>query len=370
MTPPAAQAGQRADSPGDAPVRLCIIGGSPSHPGGLEAYCERALQAFRCHAPKAEVALFPTEAAYVNDRGLARMIRCAKALVARRGDFDLAWVHVSCLAEALFVPLARALGWTVLVTPPFRCHQSIGNARMGSPAAAGDHGAGARSGPAVRGAGRRDQPAFGSSAPCDRDVPARAGLRHAARARDRCAAASDPRRAFFSAAKGSLLMLDLCAKLKRAGIPFAARLIGRGDTEVVEEIARKIAEAKMADQVILIDWLDADGIAQALREADVLVHLSAIDSFPLIVLEALAADTLPIVRPMAGSLSMVRTCGGHATGDDQPAADAYAWLAGKDLHQLRREGREAGERARAAYGWSRIVDAALDAMHAAVLRLR
>ncbi|GGY96509.1 glycosyltransferase [Novosphingobium colocasiae] len=369
MTPPAAQAGQRADSPGDAPVRLCIIGGSPSHPGGLEAYCERALQAFRCHAPKAEVALFPTEAAYVNDRGLARMIRCAKALVARRGDFDLAWVHVSCLAEALFVPLARALGWTVLVTPHFGATSRLetrGWVRRLRLAIMGRaHGLG------LLFAGQDGEISLPSDLPrhvIGTFLPAQAFATPPAPATD--APLRLIHAARFSAAKGSLLMLDLCAKLKRAGIPFAARLIGRGDTEVVEEIARKIAEAKMADQVILIDWLDADGIAQALREADVLVHLSAIDSFPLIVLEALAADTLPIVRPMAGSLSMVRTCGGHATGDDQPAADAYAWLAGKDLHQLRREGREAGERARAAYGWSRIVDAALDAMHAAVLRLR
>jgi hypothetical protein len=49
---------------------------------------------------------------------------------------------------------------------------------------------------------------------------------------------------------------------------------------------------------------------QALREADVLVHLSTIDSFPLIVLEALAAGTLPLVFPMAGS----RRCWPGSTG--------------------------------------------------------
>lgn len=369
MTASAAQADQPAEPNGELRIRLCIIGGSPSHPGGLEAYCDRASEAFRRHAPRALVALFPTEAAYANYRGLRRMIRCARALVMRRDDFDLAWVHVSCLAEALFVPLARAVGWTVLVTPHFGATsrlETVGWVRRLRLALMGRaHGTG------LLFSGQDDEislpphlqrhvigtflpaQAFELAPAPAADAPLR--LIHAAR---------------FSAAKGTLLMLDLCGQLKHAGIPFSASLVGRGDAAVMQEIAAKIVGNRMTDQVALIDWLDADGIAAALRKADILVHLSAIDSFPLIVLEALAADTLPIVRPMAGSLSMVRTCGGYATSEDQPATDACAWLADKDLDQLRHEGREAGQRARAAYGWSRIVNAALDALEAVAPRSR
>lgn len=361
MSTPAARAGNGTDQPEGAPVRLCIIGGSPSHPGGLEAYCERALDAFRQHAPAIDVSLFPTEAAYVDDRGLARMMRCAKALVARRGEFDFAWVQVSSLAEALFVPLARALGWTVLVTPHFggtsRLETRGWVRRLRLAIMARAHGVG------LLFAGQDKEISLPSHLPrhvVGTFLPAQAFATPPAPAADKPLALIYAAR--FSAAKGSLLMLDLCGRLKNAGIPFSARLVGRGDPSVMEAISRKITENRMADQVSVIDWLDADGIAKALREADVLVHLSAIDSFPLIVLEALAADTLPIVRPMAGSLSMVRSFGGHSTEDEQPDADAYGWLAGKDLYQLRREARDAGKRARVAYGWPKMVHGVLDAL--------
>lgn len=357
---------------GEEPLtRLCIVGGSLSHVGGLESFCERALDAFALHAPHIETILHRTEAAYTRKQGVRGILRNAAKLVAIRRDFDLAWVQVSCLPEFIYVVLARALGWTVLVTPHFgnsswlesnRFIRWLRLAMMGRGHAVGllfaeqeqeitlprklpRHVIGTFL-PAHAFAARTDE-VDGTVAPLR--------LIHAAR---------------FSAAKGTLLMLDLCARLKAHGIAFSARLVGRGDEAVTSEIARRIADAGMAQDVTLTDWLDPDGIGRVLRESDVLVHLSSIDSYPLIVLEALASDTLPIVRPMIGSRSMVRALGGQCVGQlgsaqDEAAhavAQAFDWLATCDLQALRQEGRKAGRRTRAAYGWGEIVAATCRAL--------
>jgi glycosyltransferase involved in cell wall biosynthesis len=70
----------------------------------------------------------------------------------------------------------------------------------------------------------------------------------------------------------------------------------------------------------LIGWLDEGAMQEALREADVLVHLSTIDSFPLIVLEALAAGTLPLVFPMAGVEAMLARLDGMVVDAADPVA--------------------------------------------------
>jgi len=344
-------------------LRLCIIGGSPGHPGGLEAFCERALEAFRLHATDVVVAHFPTEAAYVGQRGFGAMRRCAAALIGRRRDYDVAWVHVSSLAECLFVPLARLLGWRVLVTPHLGAtsrQETRGLIRRLRLALMGRaHGVGllfAGQDAEISLPSKLPRRVIGTFLPSEAfaletapPVPGRPlHLIHAAR---------------FSEAKGTFLMLDLCARLREAHVPFSARLIGRADDATMAEIARRIAAARMSDQVTITDWLDAKGIAAALRDADVLVHLSSIDSFPLIVLEALAAGTLPIVRPMSGSLSMVRKFGGFCAGQTEgdsgitadPVSEAFAWLTAADLAELRREGSAAAERTRAAYSWPGVV---------------
>jgi glycosyltransferase involved in cell wall biosynthesis len=359
-------------------MRLCIIGGSPSHPGGLEAYCDRAVEAFHLHAGNVTVAHFPTEAAYVGQRGLAGMRRCATSLVRRRRDFDVAWVHVSSLAECLFVPLARLLGWRVMITPHLggTSRQEVRRsvrwprlALMGRAHAAGLLFAGQEREISLPSHLTRD--VVGTFLPLETftATPSRASsdrplhLIHAAR---------------FSIAKGTFLMLDLCERLKASEIPFSARLVGRADDATMAGIARRIEAADLSEQVQVTDWLDTTGITQALRDADVLVHLSSIDSFPLIVLEALAAGALPIVRPMAGSLSMVQELGGFCAGfgaginEDatDPVSAAFSWLATADLAELRREGSEAAERTRAAYSWPTVVGKALSALGAVRRRAR
>lgn len=364
MNGPVAQTAMPIDLLDITVKRLCIIGGSPSHPGGLEAFCSRALDAFHRCAPNVVTTLFHTEAAYIYGQGLRRMVRSVAAITARRRDFDLAWVQVSCLSECTFILLARALGWKVLVTPHFgdqsrlqtngfvrwlrlammsRAH-AVGLLFMEQPQE-------------ISLPPKLPQYVVGTFLPAqsfaplptlaDRTTPLR--LIHAAR---------------FSAAKGTLLMLDLCARLKESDIPFSARLVGRGDPEIMQEIARRIADAQLERNVTLVEWLDADRMSEALREADLLVHLSSIDSFPLIVLEALAADTLPVVLPMAGSSSMIRAHGGYCTGDTahSPVDTAFTWLVNTDLDDLRQQGREAGKRARQSYGWPQVVQSALHAM--------
>lgn len=353
-------------------MRLCIVGGSPSNPGGLEAFCARAVTAFRQTAPQVAVDFIPTESSYIRPRGLLRMIGCARTVVLRRKRYDVVWVQVSNMAECLFVLLARALGLRVLATPHLGANsrmQTIPWVRRTLTAMLGRaHGIGllfsgqereialpAHLPQTVIGTFLPEHVFRPLPAPCAQEQPvpdppeqaAPLRLIHAAR---------------FSEAKGSLLMLDLCARLKREGVPFAAKMVGRGDPAIMAQIERTIAQANMAQEVTLVNWLDEDGIAAALREADVLVHLSSIDSFPLIVLEALAADTLPIVRPMAGGLAMVTALGGYAARDTDPVESAFEWLSATPLADLREQRHAAGKRAREAYDWGKVVSTAIRAL--------
>lgn len=321
--------------------------------------------AFEQHAPQVSVDFIPTETSYIRPGGLARIFGHARTLVSRRARYDVVWVQVSNMAECLFVLLARALGLGVLVTPHLGANsrmQTIPWVRGALRAMLGKaHGIG------LLFDGQEREIALPSHLPISvigTFLPENAFRRPSIAAEDD-AHLRLVHAARFSEAKGSLLMLDLCARLKAERVPFSAKMVGRGDPPIMREITRRIAEARMGDEVTLAGWLNEGGMAEALGEADVLVHLSSIDSFPLIVLEALAADTLPIVRPMAGGMAMVSALGGYAADGDDPVGSAFAWLAATALADLRSQQRTAGQGAREAYGWDKVVSTAVSALEAA-----
>jgi len=337
-------------------VKICLVGGTEAHRGGLEAFCDRAMAAVAAARPDWTMVPFATGTAY---RPLASLLALpAQFLALRRAarGWDLAWVQVSNLPEACYVLLARMAGLPVLATPHFGANarlQTQGWRRRACRWLLGRAG--------VLGLlfdGQADEIALPPHVPAQTlgtFLPAASFAHQAAAPR-----ADGPLRlihaARFSADKGSLRMLELCAALRRAGVPFQAQLVGRGDAATMAQMHEAIARDDLSAQVELVGWLDEGGMQQALRHADVLVHLSSIDSFPLIALEALAADCLPLVYPMAGVVTMVAAMGGMVAEAADPVASAVAQLTATNAQDLHRHAADAGARTRAAYAWPVMVD--------------
>lgn len=329
--------------------RLCVLGGSPHHPGGVETFCARATAAINGNpACGWEAEWLPTATAYLRPAGLARLGRALTALrAARRRGVDLVWLQFSNLPDLLFLLAARALGLRVMVTP----HLGANSRLQRSPALrrlcarllrAADRIALLFDGQEAEialppGVPRAMLRTFLPAAALAPSPPVARGavltLIHASR---------------LSEGKGSLRMVELCGALRRAGVPFAARIVGRGDAATLARIAALIAEHGVGDAVVLTDWMAQDDLLAVLRQADVLVHLSTLDSFPLIVLEAMAADTMPVVLEMAGVRAMTAPYGGLVAHDVDEAA---RWIAARPPAALRAAGAAIGAGVRRDHAW-------------------
>ncbi|QIG79544.1 glycosyltransferase family 4 protein [Stakelama tenebrarum] len=168
----------------------------------------------------------------------------------------------------------------------------------------------------------------------------------------------------LSEQKGSFRFLDLCAELKRREIPFSARLVGRGDSGVLRRLNRQIENDALEDCVTFEGWQSEDAIASLLRESDVLVHLSTLDTFPLIVLEALASGVVPIVYDIPGVVSMLSGKTGKILRATDPVTRAADWLEEQSPVALRTAGLKSAQAVRRDYAWEtcvRILSSQFDA---------
>jgi len=346
---------------------MVILGGSLHHPGGLEAFCERAAVAVSRHAPGWTAEWWPTNSAYFSWRRLGG-VRTAWRRVSRAQGIDIVWLQWSTLLDLLFLLLVRSRGVPVMVTP----HLGAASRLQRSPilrrlslvllgradrlALLFDEQDREIALPATlprRSVGSfLPEGTFAAAAPAAQGGPLR--LIHAGR---------------FSREKGTFRTIALCAALRERGIPFSVRIVGRGDPEMMTALTQAIRAAGLDPALILSDWMDEAALRQALIEADLLVHLSQLDSFPLIVLEAIAAGTLPIVAPMAGAVAMVRRYDGLVAQDSDIVA-AADWIGAQDRAPLRQRGAEAAARVRADYRWDTIVAAVQSAAEATLSSAR
>jgi hypothetical protein len=98
-------------------MRLCILGGSVRDPGGVEAFCARALEAITAHWAGGDVLWIPTNSAYLSPARLPRLIAGLVAFRrAHRQRIDVVWLNVSNLPDLLYLLTAKLLGIRVIVT--------------------------------------------------------------------------------------------------------------------------------------------------------------------------------------------------------------------------------------------------------------
>lgn len=334
---------------------MCILGGSPFHPGGLEAFCDRAAKAIETQRSEWRVTFVPANSAYLSPATLLRLIRGLAALrTAKRDGLDLVWLQFSNLTDLVYLCWGKLLGLPVVVTPHLGANSRVQRSAVLRRASAsilkladrfallfdGQDREIALPERVPRSVIRTFLPEASLAAlPADRTGhPLR--LLHASR---------------LSEGKGSFRMVDLCADLQRRGIDFTARIIGRADPGVLAHLRGEIADAGLQDRVTLEDWKAEGELLQALGEADLLVHLSTLDSFPLIVLEAMAMETLPIVLDMAGARAMVTDYDGVAVATADPVRQAAQWVSDHPVTEIRTRAPLMAQAVRGDHRWEAMV---------------
>jgi glycosyltransferase involved in cell wall biosynthesis len=169
----------------------------------------------------------------------------------------------------------------------------------------------------------------------------------------------------LSEAKGSFLVIDVCARLRDAGIPFTARIIGSADARTRAQLEAMIAERQLTREVELVGWTPPSALIGHLRDADVLIHLSRVDSYPLIVLEALASGMVPVAMDLAGARDMIETYDGAIVGTHSPADEAAAYLMRAAPADLRQRGAREADRVRSDFAWDEAAARLADVLRAA-----
>lgn len=346
----------------EANRQLLVIGGSLDHLGGVEAFCDRSAEALGRHAPGWNVERIAAGTAYLRPATWGGYRRGLRALASRRRHRpDCVWLQYVNLPDLTYLLLARALGMRVMVTPHLGSNWKSQRSRLLrhlSESALGRAGRLALISPTQeaeialppdipRSQIRNFLPEELLTAPLPQPKPADAPLRliHSGR---------------LSEGKGTHIVVEVCARLHAAGVPFEAHITGTATDPAYDTRLRAlIAKHGLEGRVHMAGRVSEDDLLDLLRAADVLVHPSKIDSYPLIVLEALACATLPICMELAGARDMVETYAG-AIVPEQGAAEAItAWLLAHDPAAIRERARAGGERVRSDYAWSRCA-AALD----------
>lgn len=344
---------------------MLVLGGSRAHWGGLESFCSRAAEAVNAADAGWAAEWQTTDTAYLTARQLPRAAgQLAVLRRAARANVDLVWLQWSAMADLAFLWQARALGLPVMVTPHLGANARLQRVPALRRACVASLKGADRL--ALLFAGQEAEIALPVGVPrslihtflppaCLRTpLPDRSGttlrLVHAGR---------------LSEGKGTFRTVALCAALRARGVAVSARIIGRSDAGTMAALRAAIAAQDLDGVIELIEWVDEAELLRLLGEADVLAHLSTLDSFPLIVLEAMAMGVVPVVGEMAGARSMVTAHGGYVA-QGSAAEDAAAWLAGQSRDALRAQGAAAARSVRSAYGWQACAEQVISAANATV----
>jgi glycosyltransferase involved in cell wall biosynthesis len=171
----------------------------------------------------------------------------------------------------------------------------------------------------------------------------------------------------LSEGKGTFLFVEVCKRLQELGVPFVARITGGADESTVARLKDKIEQFSLQKSVLVLGRVPDADLVSLLHSSDVLVHLSRIDSYPLIVLEGLACSVLPVCMELAGARHMIETYEGEIVSESSPVEEAAAFLAMQNLFKLRSDARSAAHRVRTDYHWAFCAQAAEQALSATAL---
>jgi len=343
-----------ATAPRGAEHTLLIVGGSLDHLGGLEAFSDRAAQALKRRGGW-RTDRIAASSAYLTVGRLPAFMRGLTALFRyRRHKPDVVWIQYVNLPDLAYLVLAKLLGMQVMVTPHLGANWR------------------SQTSPVLRSLSERALRAADRLALISRtqelevNLPARVPRSHirnflpleVLEAELPEASGLPPalqiiHSSRLSAGKGTFLLIEVCALLRDRGVPFHARITGAADDATMERLHQMIRDHALEDKVSVMGRVPEEDLIDHLRRSDVLVHLSRIDSYPLIVLEAMACSAVPVVMELAGARDMVETYEGHVVSTTGAVAETAGWLTACDLAELRRRRAQVAARVRTDYAWDR-----------------
>jgi glycosyltransferase involved in cell wall biosynthesis len=333
-------------------LRVLLVGGSADKPGGVEAFCSRAKQAL-ANDDSVIVEHLTTSTAFFRPSALPRLIGEMGRLIGyRRWSPDVVWFQWVNVVDLAFLVLARLCGYRVVVTPHlganWRSQRNPVLRRLGSllmrltnrfallsPTQALELSL-PESVPSGMIRTFLPQEMWAANGQQSETATGTLRLIHSAR---------------LSAGKGTFLFLDVCAGLKQAGVPFEAALAGGADDQTMAEIQHRIAALGLHGNVQCLGWLGTDAMMARLRKSDVLVHLSIMDSYPLIVLESLASGAFPICLDLAGARHMTQAYDGAVVPEGTAVAGTVAFLLATPAETLRDRAKAASAKVRADHAW-------------------
>ena len=344
-------------------MKILMLGGTPRLNGGVHEFCKRSMTAFG-ELTDHQIERIPTESAYLN---LSRLPTYLKSLwkVARscRKEVDVVWLQYVSLADLPYLVLTKLRGMTVLVTPHLGKNWR------------------SQSNSVLRGLSRRlleladgiapisrtqeleipfprtvsrsyvrnflPRPIFAVKPPPIEDLPPVMQLIHSGR---------------LSEGKGTFLFVDVCDRLKQKGVPFQARITGGADEATYAALDAKIRQYGLENEVSVLGRVSDDDLLDLLLKTDFLIHLSKIDSYPLIVLEATICGAFPVCYDLAGAHDMIETYDGFTVDDHEIVNRTAEFLASQDLADIRRRTRRAAARGHDDYDWKICVELAEQAL--------
>jgi glycosyltransferase involved in cell wall biosynthesis len=156
----------------------------------------------------------------------------------------------------------------------------------------------------------------------------------------------------LSESKGSLLFLEVCRNLKASGRSFRAEIIGTGDPRFIAKLHEYASDHDL-EEVKFRGHVDEAGVVEALLRSDVLLHLSRLDSYPLIVLEGLACGVYPVCLDLAGARNIIERYHGTIVCAQDATRHASEFLIGLDLEDLRDASDEIRPRVVEDHAWKR-----------------
>ncbi|HEY1806209.1 MAG TPA: glycosyltransferase family 4 protein [Terracidiphilus sp.] len=344
---------------------LLILGGSPHHLGGVEAFCGRSKEALERRGNWRVIHL-PTSTAFLTFRRLPVFFQGIFSLLRyRRQRPDCIWLQYVCLPDLVYLLVAKLLGLRVMVTAHLGSNWRSQSNRVLR----------ALSGWMLSFADRLAL--ISKTQELEINLPGklpRSYIRNFLPAGILSAELPDPgvsppemqliHSGRLSEGKGTFLFVEVCSKLRAAGVPFLARITGGADEQTLSRLKRMIADYGLEDQILVLGRVSDAELINLLQASDVLVHLSRIDSYPLIVLESTACCVFPVCMELAGARDMIETYDGHVVSERAAVEDTASFLSRHNLDDIRRRSRAAALRVRSDYGWDtcvRAVEAALSA---------
>jgi glycosyltransferase involved in cell wall biosynthesis len=348
-------------------MHLLIIGGSPDHQGGVEAFCERSSIALNRRGNH-QIEYFATGNAFMKLRGIPKLLRGLRHMLSYRGkQLDCVWVQYAALPDLIYAFVAKRAGFKVMVTP----HLGSNWRSQKRPALR------VLSKWLLRSADRLALisptqeleialPTSVPRSPIRNFLPADILEGRMADISQRPPQLQIIHSGRLSEGKGTFMVVELCARLKQAGKPFATTITGTADEATMARLHAMIAQHGLQDDITVTGRVSEDALFGYLRGSDVLVHLSSIDSYPLIVLEATACSVFPVCMELAGARNMVETYDGLIVSVEHAVDETAAALIAADVTELRARAEKVATQVRADYAWDNCALALEQALQACV----